>query len=669
MRWCPPVLLLRILPACLLALQAFAGAAQDLRLPLHQGWLFTKVGEEQWHEAEVPGTVHTDLMRHGLIPDPFREVNVDSVQWVEREDWLYRLAFEVPATVLDLEHAELVFEGLDTYATVSLNGRQIDNTENMFRAYRWPVRQWLVPGRNVLEVRFRSAVEEGRKRKAAYGITLPHDSDTSGVAPFVRKAAYQFGWDFAPRLVTCGIWRPVELHAWNDNRCMFIHVEQQHGPRGVDVTVRPAFFPGRPKRPMRLVCKLDGRPVASATWKTTGSVPPLMFRVAGRDLWWPTGRGPRTMHRIGVELWDGKRLVAAHEQPIAWRTVRLHQEPDSMGTPFTLVINGEPVFAKGANVVPPDMFLPRAGDSAWVDLVRHAQHLNMNMLRVWAGGVYPPEAFFQACDTAGIMVWQDFMFAYLRPHTEEHRLEAISEAVHQVLRIGHHPSLVLWCGNNELDVAWHNWGWQRTYGLHGEDSSRVWDAHRAFFHDGELAAPVGWYGQVPYVPNSPLSNWGGPEGFRHGSMHYWGVWHADSTFASYTRNVGRFMAEYGFQSWPDSAVMARWIDPVLLYRASPAVAARQRSYRTDKPIEEALLREEGVVPRDYAAFALASQRMQAIALSTAIRSHLEAAPRCMGSLLWQLNEPWPGASWSLIAYGGVPKLAYPIVRQAFKSTP
>jgi beta-mannosidase len=280
--------------------------------------------------------------------------------------------------------------------------------------------------------------------------------------------------------------------------------------------------------------------------------------------------------------------------------------------------------------------------------------------------VYPPDAFFDACDTAGILVWQDLMLANLPPGDAAFVENITAEASEQVGRLASHPSLALLCGDNELDVAWRNWGWQERYHLHGADSARVAHDHAALqARLGRIARTAG----IAFTPTSPLSNWGSAEGLRSGDLHYWGVWHGDSTFASFAGNVGRFVSEYGFQSYPDSSTLAHYIGPDRLYLGSPALLHRQRSYRTDRPILEAIERELGEKPTTLGAFIAGSQQVQAMAYALAIRAHAAARPRCMGTLFWQLNDPWPGPSWSLIDHDGHWKPGMYAVQRAYQAIP
>ncbi len=641
-----------------------AAPGQEVHFPLNEGWSFTQAGKEEWRSAEVPGVVQTDLLRHALIPDFMQGSNIDSVQWVENEDWIYRRTLFVADTLLRHEHLDLVFKGLDTFAEVYLNDSLIGKADNMFRTWEWSIRPLLNKGENELKVIFRSPIKEGAKLREAYGIQLPHDSDPSGVSPYIRKAAYQFGWDFCPRLVTSGIWKEVELRGWSNDRI-----------------VRAGAFLMNQSRTLMASCAIET--TAHADSVTTLIVrlgdqrqlemrPPhraanlVFFQLDSTDLWEPGAQGRARTIPMEVQLFSGARLLSTWQQEVGFRRVELEQAPDPIGRSFKILVNGEPLFIKGCNVVPPNMIPGPSANERWLELVRSMKDAGMNMARIWAGGIYPPDEFLHACDTAGILVWQDFMFGSLGPFDVRAFEENVGEEVkEQYRRISVHPSLALLCGNNELAVAWKNWGWQERYGLHGNDSLKV-EAVNNYFFEHQVARWVEGMGDREYLPSSPVSNWGNAKGLTEGDLHYWGVWHGDSTFSSFKSNVGRFVSEWGFQSYPDSALLAKYIHPDSLYLGSSAVKRLQRSYKTDRPIWEAIERELGEErPTTLGGFIEASQRAQARAYQMAIDAHLDARPLCMGTLLWQLNDCWPGPSWSIIDYEGNPKPAYEAVKRAF----
>lgn len=646
---------------------ALPGKAQEVHFPLNDGWHFSQVGKEQWYSAQVPGVVQTDLVRHGLIPDFMQGRNIERVQWVEHEDWVYRRTITVTDDLLRHDQLDLVFKGLDTFAEVYVNDSMIGRGDNMFRTWEWPVKGLLRKGDNKLQVIFRSPIKAGAKLRDAYGIQLPHDSDPSGVSPYIRKAAYQFGWDFCPRLVTSGIWKDVVLRAWSTTRIERFDVDAVPNADTMALSLR-VVLPGQLSEGYSVRFLLNDLMLAQVPVREVEgrSVAEYVVGLALVERWWPAGEGERPLHVVAAEVVaPNGDVIAKTQRTTGFRSVELRQVADTIGTSFTFCVNGREIFMKGCNVVPPSM-VP-IYDAPWLKLVEQMHQAGMNMARVWSGGVYPPDAFFDACDTAGIMVWQDYMVGNLPPGNQAFLANLSSEVGQQLQRMRHHPSLAVFCGDNELDVAWKNWGWQERYHLHGVDSIRALEGYRAV--QRQLAI-ITHDGVIPYTPTSPLSNWGNAQGLTEGDLHYWGVWHGDSAFSSFQNNIGRFVSEYGFQSYPDSALLAMYIDPDSLVFGSSAVVGLQRSYKTDQPIREAIDRElSEEQPTTFGGFVEASQRAQAKAYSMAIEAHMAAQPLCMGTLLWQLNDCWPGPSWSIIDFAGNPKPAYVVVKGAFKANP
>ncbi|MBK8338713.1 MAG: glycoside hydrolase family 2 protein [Flavobacteriales bacterium] len=636
-----------------------------LRVPIDMGWRFAQAGTERWYPAVVPGVLHNDLLRNGSIGDPFKDSNADSARWVEQHDWIYTCNVAADEALLTRQHIDLVFHGLDVYADVYLNDAHLGTADNAFRIWEFDVRKGLRKGDNQLRVVFRSTVKEGAERLKRHGVQLPADNDKGApkVSPFVRKAAFQFGWDFSPRVVGCGITGAVELRCWDMARIVDVDVRPSADPASGRHSIT-THLEGIMRNDLSLVItsgdERDTVPIVirGANARITADLPARPM-----ERWWPNGSGEQPMMDVRVELLQGGRVIDTATKRIGIRTIELDQRPDSIGAPFTFLVNGKSIFMKGCNLVPPDAIDPNTSDSAWVALVSTMRRAHMNMVRVWAGGIYPPDAFYAACDTAGILVWQDLMFATPVPGDSAFLHTVEEEVRQQVVRLRHHPSLALWCGNNELDIAWKNWGWNSTYGIHGADSTRTAEQQHYFFH-AFLPELIARLSDVPYTPTSALSNWGSASGLRQGDLHYWGVWHADSTFGSFVGNTGRFVSEYGFQSYPDSALLARYIEPSQLNIGSPALKARQFSYRTDRPILEAIRRELGFEPATVGDLLLGSQLVQALAYREAIRAHRSAQPRCMGTLFWQLNDTWPGPSWSGLDRSGAWKPALHAVRDA-----
>nr|MCU0395437.1 hypothetical protein [Chitinophagaceae bacterium] len=520
-----------------------AQAAPDT-LRLHHGWQFRQAGSTMWRTATVPGTVHTDLMQHGLIGDPFTGNNEKAVQWVGEADWEYRTRFSLSAAQLQARHLQLVFEGLDTYAEVWLNGRMVLQANNMFRQWRINLKPW-AKAENQLEIRFRPArrVVDSLARANRPLVVPDHNR------AYARKAQYHFGWDWGPTLITAGIWRSVFMEAGDE----------------------PA-------------------------------PPPPAY----------TGR-----------------------------KVELVQEPDSIGRAFYFRIDGQPVYMKGANYIPSDVFLPRLQYADYERIIKQAKEANMNMLRIWGGGVYEHEAFYELCDKYGIMVWQDFMFAgAMVPDDEAFFANVREEVKHQIERLRKYKCIVVWCGNNEVDEAWHNWGWQKQFNLQGEDSARLWKAYARLFRDSLPAWVERWDGTRPYVSTSPMHGWGRAKSFTEGDSHYWGVWWGLQDIEVFETKTGRFVSEYGMQAMPDITTTYSAIAPGERFLFSEALKTHQKHPTGYQNIQSYLHRyfldSQRVKQLSLEDYTYLTQCLQHYSLKNIIAIHRSKYPVNMGTLLWQL---------------------------------
>jgi beta-mannosidase len=631
--------------------------------------------DTSWIPATVPGTVHTDLLAAGRIPDPLTGDREAELAWIEDETWTYRLDFEADPSLLEEERLELVFEGLDTWASVTLNGTIVLEADNMFRTWRVDVRGSLRAGPNQLEVRFAPPAAKGAERAAAHPWPIPHqEPDARATRAFSRKAAYHFGWDWGPRYPTSGIWRPVRLEAWSgvritdarvaslrmrgDTALVRFAVEMEAaGGEGAGTSVRVGIK--SPDGSFPAVVEDVAAPAGggAVTWETTLVVP-------GAELWWPRGAGRGSPRLYDVEVdavqarrWD-RRAVR-----VGLRTVELVTEADTTGESFLFRVNGAPLFARGANVVPPDHFTPRADSAVYARLVADAAAANMNMLRVWGGGVYLPDVFYDLADQAGILVWQDFMFANtLVPGDSAFVASVAAEAEDQVRRLRHHPALALWCGNNEIAEGWANWGWQADYTP--EVLPRVEAAYRRIFEDVLPGVVARLDAGRRYIPSSPRHGWGRPESLTEGDSHYWGVWWGLEPFRVYAQKVPRFASEFGFQALPDPVTVAAFAGgtggsaggaggaggaapPVVGSLADPVMRAHQKHAAGFETIRAYLERDWPVPPDDSLdAWSYVSQLAQAEGVGLALEAHRRSWPRTGGTLYWQLNDTWPVVSWS-----------------------
>jgi beta-mannosidase len=631
---------------------------------LTSNWQFTESGEEKWYPAQVPGSVQLDLLQNDLIPDPFFGTNEDSIQWVEQKNWTYRTRFMISKELLRYNHLDLVFKGLDTYAEVYLNDSLILIGENMFLEYHRDIRPLIKAGDNELKIQFYPPVDRAKELVNSLPYQLPSSENVKlKVRPVVRKAAYQFGWDFAPRIVTMGVWRPISLHAWNSLKIKKVHYKPTNISASLAVYEANITVESEVNGAYDLV--INGQEFS--TELTRGhNIIRREIRIENPVLWWPRGLGEPHLYDFTTSFFSHGQLVASDTTAIGVRTIELIQEEDSIGRSFRFTVNGRPIFIKGANWSPLSSYPGSIPDSLYRHRMEQVVKANMNMLRVWGGGIYESDLFYDLCDQYGILVWQDFMFANtIFPPIQEFCDQVEKEVRYQTDRLYNHPSLALWNGNNEIEVAWNNWGWQQQYGYKAEDSTALWQFYLSIFDELIPQVLLELDPKINYCPTSPLSNWGSLENFNHGSMHYWGVWHGQDSFADYRKYIGRFVSEYGFQSFPSIETVKGYTEFESLTFEDDKLL-HQKSYVGTKKIIEEAGRLFGP-STDLADFINKSQMTQALAYKMAIESH-RLAEKCAGTLFWQLNDCWPGPTWSVIDYKGVPKLAYDVVKDRYKST-
>ncbi len=651
------ILFLLILPGWLLE------AAVPDTLNLSNNWTFRQAGE-RWYPASVPGTVHTDLFASNLIPDPFAADNEKNLQWIEEKQWEYRCDFDCTPNIRNSENIYLIFKGLDTYTTVFLNNKRILETDNMFREYTVDIKPHLKAIGNQLLILFQPASARGKEEARKLPFTLPGDEKV-----FTRKAQYHYGWDWGPRFVTAGIWRPVFIRAWNDAVLEPVQIRQlsvtdqkaklmaivsmnvsTEGKYKLTVTGGPTDSIGKTAEVIL--------PVGSSTHR-------LDFIIPNPKKWWCNGLGKPELYTLYISLYKEDRLVDRIRQRIGIRSLELVNEKDEKGESFYFKLNGTPVFMKGANVIPSDNFLPRVNRARYDSLITLAKESNMNMLRVWGGGVYEADDFYSLCDENGILVWQDFMFACAMYPGDAAFLNSVEAEVRDnVKRLRNHPCIALWCGNNEVDEGWHNWGWQKQYQYSPADSATIYGYYRELFHTRIPSVLQELDPERPYHPSSPRIGWGRKESLLKGDSHYWGVWWGMEPFEVYEQKVGRFMSEYGFQAFPDLRTLAAVIPPEDLRLDSPVLKAHQKhptGFETIKTYMERDFR----VPRSFPHYAYTSQLVQAYGITKAIEAHRRAKPWCMGTLFWQLNDCWPVVSWSSTDYHYRPKALHYALKKSY----
>ncbi|MDD2963611.1 MAG: hypothetical protein PHQ65_04215 [Bacteroidales bacterium] len=645
---------------CILGLftTAVMGQSHQETIPIN-GFEFTKAAESAWKPATVPGTIHTDLLNLRLIPDPFIGQHEAAVQWIGNQTWIYRTTFNADK-LADFKHVEIKFGGLDTHADVLIDGRIVLQTHNMFRAYSLPLTEPQRKGDHQLEVVFHPAQIHDSLAAMRYPTRLP-DNRT-----FSRKAGYHYGWDWGPKLVTCGITAPVTLEGWNIFKLKSVQV------RTISATNENAILQAEVEvfanEPREIEIKGTVAETGTTVEKKAKLNPGnntlvLPFQIQDPNLWWPRGHGRQALYHLNL-LIDNQPVTKPH--PFGIRKVELVQKPDDHGTSFAFKINGKLIYAKGANYIPQDNFITRPGYSQYHRLLTDAAHQGFNMLRVWGGGIYERDCFYNLCDSLGLMVWQDFMFAcYFVPATPEMVNEISMEADYQIRRLRPHPSVVMWCGNNEIDEAWHNWGYQKLYGYTASDTATVWGDYQKIFNQLIPRLLEKLDPDRPYWPSSPQYGWGRAESLAHGDMHYWGVWWGNQPFEVYRQKTGRFMSEYGFQSYPHPATISQWAgDRENLNSENPLIKAHQK-HPTGAATIETYLAREFAIPQDFDHYVYLSQVLQAKGMAVAIETHRIDAPRCMGTLFWQLNDCWPVTSWSATDYYQRPKAFFHHLKRLF----
>ena len=651
-------------------------AAEPSSRSLDAGWQFRVVGNTdrpelaEWHSAQVPGVVHTDLLRNGLIPDPFDRDNEFRLQWIGLTDWEYQTTFEVDAAALGHDHVDLVFDGLDTFADVYLNDQAILHAENMFRHWRVAAKKQIKPGKNTLRIVFHSAIEKMLPYVRSLPYVLPAISthnfgneENLATAPYTRKAPYQYGWDWGPRFVTEGIWQPIWLEFWDALRIDNFHIHQQKVT--AETAVLAADLEIEASRATTATLQLthdamSGSPVKDGTYSV--QLDPGMnkvsfpVRIALPKLWYPLGYGAQNRYRFTASIRLGKEAGARAEIKTGLRSIELRRVSDQWGKSFEFVVNGIAVFAKGADVIPFDSFPNRVTPEIHRQILESARDAHMNMVREWGGGYYESDDFFDICDELGIMVWQEFMFGGdMIPGDVPFQENVREEAIEQIKRLREHPSVVLWCGNNEVETGWHFWDDREEFkeSISPATRDRVWQDYVVMFADILKGAVAQYDDPVPYWPSSPSANFEEiPDNQHNGDMHYWAVWHHQAPASDYTRQFPRFMTEYGFQSFPEMRTIATFAHkPEDFDLRSTVMLAHQKNKGGNERILTYLLREYHE-PKDFAAFVYLSQVQQAEIIKIGAEHLRRQRPRVMGSLYWQLNDCWPVASWASIDYYG-----------------
>ncbi len=615
---------------------------------LNGPWKFREFPQGEWLTGVVPGSVHEDLLRLERIPDPFFRDNEYSLKWISEKDWEYAREFELEEQLSQGDRIFLVCYGLDTLAEVDINNQEVGRTANMFRRYRWDITKLLQQNQNHISIRFHSPVKYVAQKQKEFPLISPLQSIAGG--PYLRKAAYQFGWDWAPTLPTSGIWKDIRLEAFQHARLVNVHFRQAHSPQAArilaDVTVERW---DTQELQLRMTVTSPSGETTQTTRRIADTQASLSIEIPHPELWWPNGLGEQPLYQVNLNLEGEGEVLDKRDVDIGLRTLQLITEPDEWGHSFTFQVNGVPIFSKGSNWIPADIFPARISSERLEQLIRSAAATHQNMLRVWGGGYYESDTFYQLCDRYGILIWQDFMFSCADyPFGDPAFLENIQvEIVQNVRRLRHHACLGLWCGNNEMEWGWVEWGWDKP------GFERYKAAYEQFFYQTLPAILSEEDPDHHYWPSSPSSGiaFQSPNSSMVGDSHYWDVWHGRKPFSAYEEQFPRFMSEFGFQALPPQKTVDSYTIPEDRNLTSYVMEQHQKS-----PVGNDLIISQMAahfrLPKDFDSLVYLSMILQAEGIRHGVEHWRRNRSRVSGTLYWQLDDCWPVVSWSSIDYYG-----------------
>lgn len=631
-------------------------------ITLNGTWQMNCKGEDSWQEGQVPGTVYTDLLRNGQMKDPYVGENEDEVRDLSYNDYTYRRTFEVEEKTLQNTKNVLVCEGLDTLADVYLNGTHMGSCENMHRTYRFDVTELLKAGTNEIVVELHSPLkymEEQYEKRPLWGV-----SSTVPGYQHIRKAHCMFGWDWGPKLPDLGIWRSIYIEEIQNGRIESVYLRQKLSGNEACLTVEVENEIFTEAEGMQVVCIVTAPDGSVAAEKTAEAEKKqsISISIPNPKFWWPNGYGEQNLYRVSVELRMGDTTISKQEMNCGFRDFRIAREKDRWGESFCFCINGKKIFARGANYIPEDSILGKCSKERTRQLLTDCKTSNYNCIRVWGGGHYPDTYFYDLCDELGLVVWEDFMFACaVYDLTDELEANLAAEAKDNILRLRNHPSLGLWCGNNEMEGAWLYWGIPQDEKLRQDYTTmferlipqwvRTYDPDRF------------------YWPSSPSAGGGfiDPCGENSGDTHYWDVWHGKKPFEDVETKYFRFFSEYGFEGIPSRKTLREVIAPDQFNLASPEMEKHQKCI-DNGPGNVTLmfyLLKRYLHPQNFDATIYTTQCLQADFLEMAIRHLRSHKERCAGSTYWQVNDTYPTISWATIDYYGRWKGAQYVVKRSY----
>ena len=637
------------------------------------------------YDTQLPNSVVNMLFEQKAIPDPFFKDNEAKLQWIEKTDWVWENRFDVSDDVLRLEKNELILRGVDTYTDIYLNDSLILKTDNAFREWRVEVKKLLKSKENVLKIVFGNTINIDKKKNDAAPVDYPDVYNTHRM--FTRKPQFHYGWDWGPRFISCGL-KEVELLGWEGFKIEETWIKQTHLDKDSAIL----------KVNISINSTLETTAIVGVTINGKSFNQNILLKqglnniqsevhITNPIFWWTHDRGTPFLYDLDVDVKHTKdgfyignntqNTVDAGNpasggkgayfdkktKRIGLRTIELVTEKDAHGESFYFRLNGAPLFAKGANYIPQHFFQERVTRADNFKTVENALAANMNMLRVWGGGIYETDDFYQACDEKGMLVWQDFMYACAMYPGDAAFLEnAKLEAVEQVKRLNTHPCIALWCGNNEINEAWHNWGWQPRF--NPDQKEIIWKAYMDLFNNILPEAVKSYANQTNYWESSPRFGRYNNKSYTEGDNHDWFVWHDEKPFEHFEERVPRFMSEYGFQSFPDWETIESFSDSTDWSLESKVMLQHQKHPKGNVLIKKYTERSFKT-PKTFKDFVYVSQLVQAQGIRMAVEAQRRAKPYCMGTLYWQLNDVWQSASWSSIDYFGRWKALHYAVRDAY----
>lgn len=633
------------------------GCQQKNNLPItisiSKNWQFKGIDTLNWQAATVPGNVYTDLLNHKIIENPFIKNNEEKVQWVCKKDWEYKTTFTLSDEILQNKNIELIFDGLDTYATIFLNNSFLGKTENAFKKYTFKI-DVLAKKENNLKIIFKNTNYHESLKEDKNPYKLPE-----GKRIYTRKAQFQYGWDWGPKLNTAGIWKGIFITAWNDYKIKNIYIQNNSISETEAILTINIEDKNYENKNLKYEVFINNKLQALSSEK-----PEIPITIKNPKLWWTHNLGTPYLYDIKVVVKKDTQILDSITTKYGIRTLELINKKDKFGESFGFELNGKPVYMKGANYIPQNSFQNKVSNQHYKKLLSDVVETNMNMLRVWGGGIYENDIFYDLCDKKGILVWQDFMFACAMYPGDKKFLQNVTiEAEQQVKRLRNHASIALWCGNNENSEGWKYWGWQAS--RTEKEKKEIWKDYLAVF-DSILPSIVVKFSETDYWKTSPKYGRGNPKFKTEGDAHDWWIWHDNYPFEHLQNNVPRFMSEFGFQAFPSFETINYINQKDTVDLKTDAIKSHQKHTRGFQLIDKYMARNYNI-PTNDEDYTYVSQLLQAKGIIIGIEAQRKAKPYNMGTLFWQLNDCWPAISWSSIDYFGNWKALQYKAKKAFKN--